>query len=161
MSVGWAALTVTRRRTVVGCKGICGSTAFAMQQEIKGRQTSKHSRHHIWSAAQQGSGVQGLSIMYRPEHHSTGSLKKKKEQKRKEKANIPHVGVGNDLGSTRQTSALFRGQSSGDCWEAGWSTYGSFRALGWHLEQKLETWTLSQWNWVGTVLRDVFTDLLH
>ena len=53
-------------------------------------------------------------------------------------ANIPPSKVKNDLCSTRQILALFRGQPWGDCWETGRSAYGPFRALRCHLELKLK-----------------------
>ena len=51
---------------------------------------------------------------------------------------LPVCIVGIDLCLTRQTLALFRGQPWGDCWETGRSVYGPFRALLFHLEQKLK-----------------------
>ena len=46
---------------------------------------------------------------------------------------VLEIFFGNDLCSTRQTLALFW-----DCWEAGWSMYGPFRALQCHIELKLK-----------------------
>ena len=60
----------------------------------------------------------------------------RKEEWRKEAADIPTSKVKNDLCSTRQILALFRGQPWGDCWETGRSAHGPFRALWWHLELK-------------------------
>ena len=62
----------------------------------------------------------------------------KKEEWRKEAADIPPSKAENDLCSTRQILALFRGQPWGDCWETGRSAYGPFRALRCHLELKLK-----------------------
>ena len=62
----------------------------------------------------------------------------RKEEWRKEAADIPLCEVKNDLCSTRQILALFRRQPWGDCWETGWSAYGPFRALRCHLELKLK-----------------------
>ena len=62
----------------------------------------------------------------------------RKEEWRKETADIPPSKVDNDLCSTRQILALFRGQPWGDCWETGRSAYGPFRALRCHLELKLK-----------------------
>ena len=60
----------------------------------------------------------------------------RKEEWRKEVADIQPSEVGNNLCSTRQTLALFLGQPWGDCWETGWSAYGPFWALwcylGWN-----------------------------
>ena len=62
----------------------------------------------------------------------------KRRKWRMEAADIPPSKVENDLCSTRQILALFRGQPWGDCWETGRSAYGPFRALLCHLELKLE-----------------------
>ena len=62
----------------------------------------------------------------------------RKEEWRKEAADIPPSKVENDLCSTRHILALFRGQPWGDCWETGWSAYGPFRALRCHLELNLK-----------------------
>ena len=59
----------------------------------------------------------------------------RKEEWRKD---IPPSKVENDLCSTRQILALFRGQPWGDCWETGRSAYGPLRALWCHLELKLK-----------------------
>ena len=74
----------------------------------------------------------------------------RKEEWRKEAADTPTSKVENDLCSTRQILALFRGQPWGDCWETGRSEYGPFRALRCHLELKLKLLhrdnpTLSAW----------------
>ena len=65
----------------------------------------------------------------------------RKEEWRKEAADIPPSKVENDLSSTRQILARFQGQPWGDCWETGRSAYGPFWALWCHLElkQKLKT----------------------
>ena len=65
----------------------------------------------------------------------------RKEEWRKEAADIPPSKVENDLCSTRQILALFLGQPWGDCREKAQSAYGPFRAQGCHLELKLETGT--------------------
>ena len=57
----------------------------------------------------------------------------RKEEWRKEAADIQSSKVENDLCSTRQILALFRGQPWGDSWETGRSAYGPFRALRCHL----------------------------
>ena len=62
----------------------------------------------------------------------------RKVEWRKEAADIPPSKAENDLCSTRQILALFRGQPWGDCWETGRSAYGPFRALRCHLELKLK-----------------------
>ena len=62
----------------------------------------------------------------------------RKEEWRKEAADIPPSKVENDLCSTRQILALFWGQPWGDCWEMGRSAYWPFRALRCHLELKLK-----------------------
>ena len=54
-------------------------------------------------------GLTNFLNMDRPEHHSTDRLKERGV------ADIPPSEVGNDLFSTRQTLALFRGQPLGDC----------------------------------------------
>ena len=54
-------------------------------------------------------GLTNFLNMDRPEHHSTDRLKERGV------ADIPPSVVGNDLFSTRQTLALFRGQPLGDC----------------------------------------------
>ena len=97
-------------------------------------------RYHIWSAAWQGTGAvrleklskiwTGLSI--------TALIACRKEEWRKEVADIPPSKVQNDLCSTRQILALFRGQPCGDCWVAGQSVYGPFQVLRRHIELKLK-----------------------
>ena len=72
----------------------------------------------------------GLSI--------TALIAWRKEEWRKEAADIPPSKVENNLWSTRQILALFRGQPWGDCWETGRSAYGPFRALQCHLELKMK-----------------------
>ena len=62
----------------------------------------------------------------------------RKEDWRKEAADSPPSEAENDVCSTRQTLALFRGQPWGDWWEAGSSAYGPFLALRCHLELKLK-----------------------
>ena len=62
----------------------------------------------------------------------------RKEEWRKEAADIPPSKAENDLCSIRQILALLRGQPWGDCWETGRSAYGPFRALRCHLELKLK-----------------------
>ena len=62
----------------------------------------------------------------------------RKEERRKEAADNPPSKAENDLCSTRQILALFRGQPWGDCWETGRSAYGPFRVLRCHLELKLK-----------------------
>ena len=49
----------------------------------------------------------------------------RKEEWRKEAANFPTSKVENNLSSTKQILAMFRGQPWGDCWEMGRSVYGS------------------------------------
>ena len=70
-------------------------------------------------------GLKNYLNMDRPEHHSIDRLKERGV-------------VQNDLCSTRQILALFRGQPWGDCRETGRSAYGPFRALRCHLELKLK-----------------------
>ena len=65
-----------------------------------------------------------------------GLIAWRKEEWRKEAADIPSSKVENDLCSTRQILALFREQPWGDCWETGLNTYGPFRGLRCHLKLK-------------------------
>ena len=60
-------------------------------------------------------GLRVFLNMDRPEHHSIDCLMEREVAKGA--GDIPHSEVGNDLCSTRQTLALFRGQPWGDCWE--------------------------------------------
>ena len=60
----------------------------------------------------------------------------RKEEWRKEVADIPSSKVENDLCSTRQILALFWEQPWGDFWETGRNTYGPFRGLRCHLKLK-------------------------
>ena len=69
---------------------------------------------------------------------TTAFITWRKEEWRKEAANIPPSEVRNDLCSTWQTLALSWGQPRGDLWEMGQSMYGPFQALQCHLEQKLK-----------------------
>ena len=80
-------------------------------------------------------GLRNFLNTEKPEHHS---INRRKEERRKEASDIPPSMVENDLCSTRQILALFRGQSWGDCWGTGRSAYGPFRALRCHLELKLK-----------------------
>ena len=71
-------------------------------------------------------------------HSITALIAWRKEEWRKEAADIPPSKVEISLCSTRHISALFQGQPWGDCWEKRWSAYGPFRALWFHLELKLK-----------------------
>ena len=53
-------------------------------------------------------------------------------------ADIPPSNVGNDMCSTRQTLALFRGHPCRDCRETGRSMYGPFPVLQSHLVLKMK-----------------------
>ena len=135
--------TDTQPRTVFGYKDFCGSTVLGTPESVgmNGQMTGKHSRYHIWSAAWQGRGAcseawgtfstwigQGITAL----------VAWRKEEWRKEAADIPPSKVGNDLCSARQILALFWGQPWGDCRETERSAYGPFRALRCHLELKLK-----------------------
>ena len=101
----------------------------------------KHTRHNRGNSTPQQSkakqALRGLRNWTWTGQSSTALIAWKKEEWRKEAADIPPSEVGNDLRSTRETLTLFRGQPWGDCWETGWSAYGPFRVLQCHLEQKL------------------------
>ena len=78
---------------------------------MNGQIDGKHSRHHIWSAAWQDRGVQRLENFLstdKPEHHSIDRLKETGVEKGSGRHST--LKAENDLCSTRQILALFRGQ---------------------------------------------------
>ena len=77
-------------------------------------------------------GLRNFLNMDRPEHHSIDCLKERGV------ADVLPSEVENDLSSSRQILALFRGQRWRDCRETGRSGYGPFRALQCHLGLKLK-----------------------
>ena len=85
-SLEWAAPTGTQPCTVFGYKDFCGSTVLGMPESVgmTGRQTGKHSRHHIWSAAGRAEMLRGLRNFLNKdklEHHSTDCLKERGVEK--------------------------------------------------------------------------------
>ena len=138
--LGWAALTGTQPCRLFGFKSHWGSTALVIHSEWMGRQTGKHSKHDIWFSAWQGRwcsrGLMNSVNRDRPERHSFNRLTERGVEKRS--GDILPSEVGNNLCSTRQALALFRGRPREDCWETGRSAYGPFRALQCHLEEKLK-----------------------
>ena len=89
-------------------------------------------------------GLRNFLNMDRPEHHSIDLQAERGVEKgigRHPPPPPPHLPllpkVENDLSSTRQILALFRGQPWRDCWDTELSAHGPFRALRCHIELKL------------------------
>ena len=129
----------------------CGSTVLGTPESVgmngqidwQAQQIS----HLVCSlAGQRCSGAWG-TFSTRTSQSITALTAWRKEEWRKEAADIPPSKVDNDLCSTRQILVLFRGQPWGGCWETGRSAYGPFRALWCHLELKLKLklHPVSQW----------------
>ena len=138
----WAAPTGTQLCTVFGYKDFCGSTVLGMPESVgMNRQIDWQAQqisHLVCSLAGQRCSEAWGTFSTQTSQSITASIAWRKEEWRKEAADIPPSKVENDLCSTRQILALFQGQPWGDCWETGWSVYGPFQALGCHLELKLK-----------------------
>ena len=156
-SLEWAASTGTQPCTVFGYKDFCGSTALGTPESVgmngqidwQAQQIS----HLVCSLAGQRCSEAWGTFSTRTSQSITALMVWRKEEWKKEAADIPPSKVDNDLCSTRQILALFRGQPWGDCWETGRSANGPFRALRCHLELKLKLKLSdelrSQWEWTG------------
>ena len=141
-SLEWAAPTGTQPYTVFGYKDFCGSTVLGTPESVgMNGQTDWRAQqisHLVCSLAGQRCSEAWGTFSTRTSQSITALTAWRKEEWRKEAADIPPSKVENDLCSTRQILALFRGQPWGDCWETGRSAYGPFRALRCHLELKLK-----------------------
>ena len=141
-SLEWAAPTGTQPCTVFGYKDFCRSTVLGTPESVgmngqidwQAQQIS----HLVCSLAGQRCSEAWGTFSARTSHSITALTAWRKEERRKEAADIPPSKAENDLCSTRQILALFRGQPWGDCWETGRSAYGPFRALRCHPELKLK-----------------------
>ena len=69
----------------------------------------------------------------------TATIAWRKEEWRKEVADVPPSKVGNDLFSAGQTLVLVWGQPQDHCWEMGQNMYGPFWVLWYFIEKKPET----------------------
>ena len=157
-SLEWAAPTGTQPCTVFGYKDFCGSTVLGTPESVgtngqidwQAQQIS----HLVCSLAGQRCSEAWGTFSTRTSQSITALTAWRKEEWRKEAADIPPYKVDNDLCSTRQILVLFRGQPWGDCWETGRSAYGPFRALRCHLELKLKlNWNFHPaWLWIPTRL---------
>ena len=141
-SLEWAAPTGTQPCTVFSYKDFCGSTVLgtpesvAMNGQIDWQ--AQQISHLVCSLAGQRCSEAWGTFSTQTSQNITALTAWRKEEWRKEAADIPPSKVDNDLCSTRQILVLFRGQPWGDCWETGRSAYGPFRALRCHLELKLK-----------------------
>ena len=151
-SLEWAALTGTQPCTVFGCKDFCGSTALAMLESVgmSGQidWPAQQISHLVCSLA--GKGAQRLEelIWTWTGQSITTLITWRKEEWRKEAADIPPSKVKNDLCSTRQTLALLRatvGRLLRDGMERVWA-FQSARIPSW-AEIELENWNLSTKDW--------------
>ena len=141
-SLEWAAPTGTQPCTVFAYKDFCGSTAVGMPESVgmngqidwQAQQIS----HLVCSLVEQRCSEAWETFWTLTGQSITALIAWRKEEWRKEAADIPPYKVGNDLCSTRQTLGLFWGQPCGDCWEMGRSACGPFRALRCQLELKLK-----------------------
>ena len=134
--------------SVFSCRDFCGSTAVGMPDSVGMNGQIDWQAQQIWHlvcclAGQRCSGTWGTFWTWIVQSIAA-LITWRKEDLRKEAANIPPSEVRNYLCSTRLTLALFWGPPWGNCWEVGWSAYGPFQALRCHLELKL--------NWNNTVL---------
>ena len=143
----WAALTGTQPCIVFRYKDFCRSA-------VLGRRESEGMNGQIdWQAQQISHLVCSLTGQRCSEawgifwtwtgQSITALITWRKEEWRKEAADIPPFKVENDLCLTRQILALLRGQPWGDCWQTGRSAYGPFRVLRRHLEVKLKLYPLA------------------
>ena len=138
-SLEWAP-TGTQPCTVFGYKDFCGSTVLGTPESVgmngqidwQAQQIS----HLVCSLAGQRCSEAWGTFSTQTSQNIIALTAWRKEEWRKEAADIPPSKAENDLCST--TLVLFRGQPWGDCWETGRSAYGPFRALRCHLELKLK-----------------------
>ena len=134
--------TGTQPCTVFGYKDFCGSTVLGTPESVgmngqidwQAQQIS----HLVCSLAGKRCSEAWGTYWTGTGQSITALTAWRKEERRKEAADIPPSEVENDLSSTRQILALFRGQPWGDCWETGWSAHVPFWALRCTLELKLK-----------------------
>ena len=127
---------------IFGYKDLCGSTVLGTPESVgmngyidwQAQQIS----HLVCSLAGQKCFEAWGTVSTRTSQSITALTARRKEEWRKEAADIPPSKVENDLCSARQILALFRGQPWGDRWETGRSAYWPFWALRCHLELKLK-----------------------
>ena len=118
-SLEWAAPTGTQPCTVFGYKDFCGSTVLGTPESVgmngqidwQALQIS----HLVCSLAGQRCSEAWGTFSARTSQSMTALIAWRKEEWRKEVADIPPSKAENDLCSTRQILALFRGQPWGDC----------------------------------------------
>ena len=127
--------------TVFGHKDFCGSTVLGVPESvgIKGQidWQAQHLSHLVCSYARQRCSEAWGTFWTWTGQSIAALIDRKKEEWRKEAADIPPSKVKKDLCSTRQTLALFPGRL---LWE-GQSAYGPFWGLQCHLELKIPTWS--------------------
>ena len=138
-SLEWTAPTGTQPCTVFSCKEYCGSTALGISVGMN-RQIDWQPQQisHLCSLAWQRCSEAWGTFWTWTSQSITALIAWRKEEWWKEAADIPPSKVENDLCSTRQILALFRGQPWWDSWETGWSVYEPFWVLQCHLELKLK-----------------------
>ena len=132
----------TQTCTVFNYKDFCGSTVLGTPEsvgmnghiDLQAQQIS----HLIYSLAGQRCSEAWGTFSTWTGQSIPALIAWRKDEWRKEAVDIPPSKVENDLCSTRQILALFRGQPWGICWETGRSACGPFRALRCHLELKLK-----------------------
>ena len=118
-SLEWAAPTGTQPCTVFGYKDFCGSTVLGTPESVgmngqidwQALQIS----HLVCSLAGQRCSEAWGTFSARTSQSITALTAWRKEEWRKEAVDIPPSKAENDLCSTRQILALFRGQPWGDC----------------------------------------------
>ena len=141
-SLDWAAPTGTQSCTVFGYKDFCGSTVLGMLESVgMNRQIDWQAQqitYLVCSSAGQRCSEAWRTFWIWTDQCITALIAWRKEEWKKEAADIPPCKVENDLCSIRQILALFRGQPWGECWEMGRSVYGLFWALRSDLELKLK-----------------------
>ena len=118
-SLEWAAPTGTQPYTVFGYKDFCGSTVLGTPESVgMNRQIDWQAlqiSHLVCSLAGQRCSEAWGTFSARTSQSITALTAWRKEEWRKEAADIPPSKAENDLCSTRQILALFRGQPWGDC----------------------------------------------
>ena len=129
---------------VFNCKDFCGSTALGILETVemnvqidwKTRQLS----HLLCSLARQMYSEAWRTFWTQTGQSITLLTPWRWEERRKEAANIPPSEVGNDLYSTRQTVALFRGKL--------WETTDRWGRVGIRLTERYDAIISRNWNWI-------------
>ena len=126
----------------------CGSTALRMPESVgMNKQIDWQAQqipHLVCSLAGQRCSEAWGNFWTWTDQSITALIAWRKEEWRKESADIPPSEVGNDLCLARQTSSLFQGQPWGDSWETGRVCMG--------LSEHYSAFFSWNWNWTYDLL---------